>query len=163
MAAEHVVFLFDVDNTLIDNDHIVADMKSNLERDIGNDQQQRYWDYFEELRTELGYADYLGALQRYRVEHPRDTGVLGISLYLLHYPFAERVYPGAFELIDSATTTADKVERHLDHSRLRGGGGEPSHEVLVTDVPAHFHEVAANLFGEAIEAQEVRIWEESKA
>ncbi len=72
MSSEHVVFLFDVDNTLIDNDRIVADMMRNLERDIGHEHQQRYWDYFEQLRTELGYADYLGALQRYRVNHPRD-------------------------------------------------------------------------------------------
>src|ERR1700693_4457563 len=92
-----------------------------------------------------------------------DTLVLGCTHYPLLKPAITRVYPGVFELVDSATTTADKVERHLDHSRLRGGGGEPSHEVLVTDVPAHFHEVAANLFGEAIEAQEVRIWEETKA
>jgi glutamate racemase len=92
-----------------------------------------------------------------------DTLVLGCTHYPLLKPAIARVYPGAFELIDSATTTADKVERHLDHSRLRGGDGEPTHEVLVTGVPAHFDEVAANLFGEAIEAQEVRIWEESKA
>jgi glutamate racemase len=91
-----------------------------------------------------------------------DTLVLGCTHYPLLKPAIARVYPGAFELIDSATTTADKVERHLDHSRLRGGG-EPHHEVLVTGVPEHFDEVAANLFGEAIHAQEVRIWEESKA
>jgi glutamate racemase len=92
-----------------------------------------------------------------------DTLVLGCTHYPLLKPAITRVYPGAFELIDSATTTADKVERHLEHSRLRGGGGEPHHEVLVTGVPEHFDEVAANLFGEAIEAREVRIWEESKA
>jgi glutamate racemase len=105
------------------------------------------------LRRDLADIVQLGA----------DTLVLGCTHYPLLKPAINRVYPGAFQLIDSATTTADKVERHLDHSRLRGGGGEPSHEVLVTDVPEHFHEIAANLFGEAIEAQEVRIWEESKA
>jgi glutamate racemase len=92
-----------------------------------------------------------------------DTLVLGCTHYPLLKPAINRVYPGAFELIDSATTTAEKVERHLEHSRLRGGGGEPRHEALVTGVPQRFNEVAANLFGEAIEAQEVRIWEESKA
>jgi glutamate racemase len=91
-----------------------------------------------------------------------DTLVLGCTHYPLLKPAIARVYPGAFQMIDSAITTADKVVRHLDHSRLRGGG-EPSHEVLVTDVPEHLNEIAANLFGEAIEAQEVRIWEESKA
>ncbi|HLX04993.1 MAG TPA: hypothetical protein VKR28_05630 [Candidatus Binatus sp.] len=100
MAAEHVVFLFDVDNTLIDNDHIVADMKSNLERDIGNDQQQRYWDYFEELRTELGYADYLGALQRYRVNHPRDFGIIAVSYFLMNYHFANRLFPCALDVLE---------------------------------------------------------------
>jgi len=92
-----------------------------------------------------------------------DTLVLGCTHYPLLKPAINRLYPGAFQLIDSATTTADKVERHLDHSRLRGGGGDPSHEVLVTDVPQHLNEIAANLFGEAIESQEVRIWAESKA
>jgi glutamate racemase len=92
-----------------------------------------------------------------------DTLVLGCTHYPLLKPAITRLYPGAFQLIDSATTTADKVERHLDHSRLRGGEGEPRHEVLVTTGTGHFDEIAANLFGEAIEAQEVRIWEESKA
>jgi glutamate racemase len=92
-----------------------------------------------------------------------DTLVLGCTHYPLLKPAISRVYPAAFQLIDSATTTADKVERHLDHSRLRAGDGEPRHEVLVTSGTEHFDEIAANLFGEAIEAQEVRIWEESKA
>lgn len=100
MPSEHVVFLFDVDNTLIDNDHIVADMKRNLERDIGSEQQTRYWEYFEELRTELGYADYLGALQRYRVNHPRDFGIIAVSYFLMNYYFANRLFPCALDVID---------------------------------------------------------------
>jgi glutamate racemase len=92
-----------------------------------------------------------------------DTLVLGCTHYPLLKPAIRRVHPGRFHLVDSATTTAEKVERHLDHSRLRAGGGDPPHEVLVTSVPQRFHEVATNLFGEAIEAQEVRIWEELKA
>ncbi len=100
MPSEHVVFLFDVDNTLIDNDHIVADMKHNLERDIGAEQQTRYWEYFEELRTELGYADYLGALQRYRVNHPRDFGIIAVSYFLMNYHFANRLFPCALDVID---------------------------------------------------------------
>jgi len=100
MASDRVVFMFDVDNTLIDNDHIVADMKSNLERDIGNDQQQRYWDYFEELRTELGYADYLGALQRYRVNHPRDFGIIAVSYFLMNYHFANRLFPCSLDVLE---------------------------------------------------------------
>jgi hypothetical protein len=100
MPSEHVVFLFDVDNTLIDNDHIVADMKRNLERDIGSEQQTRYWEYFEELRTELGYADYLGALQRYRVNHPRDFGIIAVSYFLMNYHFANRLFPCALDVIE---------------------------------------------------------------
>ena len=92
-----------------------------------------------------------------------DTLVLGCTHYPLLKPAISRVYPGAFQLIDSATTTADKVERHLDHSRLRGGEGDPRHKVLVTAGTKRFDAIAANLFGEAIEAQEVRIWAESKA
>jgi FMN phosphatase YigB (HAD superfamily) len=100
MPSEHVVFLFDVDNTLIDNDHIVANMKHNLERDIGSEQQTRYWEYFEELRTELGYADYLGALQRYRVNHPRDFGIIAVSYFLMNYHFANRLFPCALDVIE---------------------------------------------------------------
>jgi len=92
-----------------------------------------------------------------------DTLILGCTHYPLLKPAIERVYPKAFVLVDSATTTASKVVRHLDHSRLRSGGGRPGHEVLVTAVPEHFNEIASNLFGETIEAEEVRIWEEQKA
>jgi glutamate racemase len=92
-----------------------------------------------------------------------DTLVLGCTHYPLLKPAIRRVHPGRFHLVDSATTTAEKVERHLDHSRLRAGTGDPPHEVLVTAIPQRFNDVAANLFGEAIEAQEVRIWEELRA
>src|SRR6267143_1397378 len=77
-------------------------------------------------------------------------------------PAIARVYPGSFEMIDSATTTAAKVERHLEHSRLRADGAEPRHEVLVTAVPQRFDAIAAHLFGEAIEAEEVTIWQEQR-
>src|SRR5713226_5980588 len=71
-----LVFLFDVDNTLLDNDRVAADLKRHLEKAVGHERQQRYWVVFEELRAELGYADYLGALQRYRTEYPRDPRLL---------------------------------------------------------------------------------------
>jgi FMN phosphatase YigB (HAD superfamily) len=93
------VFLLDVDNTLLDNDAIVEDLRRHLIAAFGDECQRRYWDIFEELRRTLGYADYLGALQRYRVEHPRDAHLLEISLFLLHYPFADRLYPRALEVV----------------------------------------------------------------
>jgi FMN phosphatase YigB (HAD superfamily) len=93
------VFLFDVDNTLLDNDAVIDDLRRHLVEAFGPDCDRRYWEIFEQLRTELGYADYLGALQRYRAERPRETHVLQISLFLLHYPFASRVYPGAFDAV----------------------------------------------------------------
>ena len=93
------VFLLDVDNTLLDNDAVIADLRRHLTGTIGADCEREYWQIFEQLRSELGYADYLGALQRYRIAHPRHTGVLAISIFLLHYPFARRVYPGAFDAI----------------------------------------------------------------
>jgi len=93
------VFLLDVDNTLLDNDAVIADLQRHLVETFGGERARRYWEIFEELRAELGYADYLGALQRYRIENPRDTGLLAASLFLLRYPFAERVYPGALEAI----------------------------------------------------------------
>ncbi|HET9710712.1 MAG TPA: HAD family hydrolase [Pyrinomonadaceae bacterium] len=95
-----LVFLFDVDNTLLDNDRVTADLKRELEREVGHERQERYWSIFEELRAELGYADYLGALQRYRVIYPRDPHVLNISEFLLHYPFANRLFPKALDAVE---------------------------------------------------------------
>jgi len=95
-----LVFLFDVDNTLLDNDRVTADLKRELEREVGHERQERYWSIFEELRAELGYADYLGALQRYRVIYPRDPHVLNISEFLLHYPFANRLFPMALAVVE---------------------------------------------------------------
>jgi len=93
------VFLLDVDNTLLDNDSVTADLKKHLIDGFGAERARRYWELFEELRSELGYADYLGALQRYRVEHPRDTGLLETSLFLLRYPFPTRLFQGALDAI----------------------------------------------------------------
>lgn len=97
-----VVFLFDVDNTLLDNDRVVADLKRHLTTALGPAQNEAYWTIFERLRTELGYADYLGALQRYRVENPRDADFVEISTYLLGYPFANRLFPGSLDAIEHA-------------------------------------------------------------
>jgi FMN phosphatase YigB (HAD superfamily) len=93
------VVLVDVDNTLLDNDAVEHDLRRYLTEALGDDCQRRYWDIFEERRGELGYADYLGALQRFRVEHPRDPMILSVSLYLLHYPFADRLYAGALDVV----------------------------------------------------------------
>ena len=93
------VFLLDVDNTLLDNDAVIADLRRHLVDVFGRECDARYWEIFEQLRAELGYADYLGALQRYRVEQPREMQVLQISLFLLHYPFTTRLYPGALDVI----------------------------------------------------------------
>jgi FMN phosphatase YigB (HAD superfamily) len=95
-----VVFLFDVDNTLLDNDRVSADLKRHLEKEVGHERQQRYWTVFEELRTELGYADYLGALQRYRIEYPRDPHLLTVSDFLAEYPFANRLFPNSLDAVD---------------------------------------------------------------
>src|SRR6266446_4453775 len=101
MPSHHpVAFLVDVDNTLLDNDHIAADLKRHLERAVGIERQARYWAIFEELRRELGYADYLGALQRYRVEYPRDFQVLAVSSFMIDYPFANRLYPGSLDVLE---------------------------------------------------------------
>ena len=88
-----VVFLVDVDNTLLDNDHIQADIKAHLERQYGAACRDRYWAILDDLFVELGYRDYLGALQRYRVEHPQDMHLLSMSSFLVDYPFANRLYP----------------------------------------------------------------------
>ncbi len=100
MTGSKVVFLFDVDNTLLDNDRVTADLKRHLEAQVGPERAGRYWAIFEELRSELGYADYLGALQRYRVEHPRDPNLLTVSRFLVNYPFANRLYPNSLDVIE---------------------------------------------------------------
>jgi FMN phosphatase YigB (HAD superfamily) len=100
MAKHDLVFLVDVDNTLLDNDRVAADLMRHLAAEVGRQRQQRYWELFEELRKELGYADYLGALQRYRMENPRDPHLLTVSMYLVDYPFANRLYPNSLDVID---------------------------------------------------------------
>lgn len=100
MTPKQVVFLLDVDNTLLDNDRVVTDLMRHLSREVGYECQQRYWTIFEQLRAELGYADYLGTLQRYRVEHPRDPNLLTVSSFLLNYPFANRLFPNSLDVVD---------------------------------------------------------------
>jgi FMN phosphatase YigB (HAD superfamily) len=99
-ASPHpVVFLVDVDNTLLDNDGIQQDLKDHLERGFGRASRERYWQILEDLFAELGYRDYIGALQRYRVEHPRDMDLLSMSSFLMDYKFAERLFPAALEVL----------------------------------------------------------------
>jgi FMN phosphatase YigB (HAD superfamily) len=95
-----VVFLFDVDNTLLDNDGVAADLQRHLASEIGAEGAKEYWRIFEQLRSELGYADYLGALQRYRAKHPRAPHLLSVSDFLINYPFAERLFPDALKVIE---------------------------------------------------------------
>jgi len=95
-----LVFLLDVDNTLLDNDQVQADLTTHLEDQFGPAARARYFAIFETLRQELGYADYLGALQQYRIEHPYDVRLLEMSAFLIDYPFAQRLYPGSLEAVD---------------------------------------------------------------
>jgi FMN phosphatase YigB (HAD superfamily) len=99
-----VVFLFDVDNTLLDNDRVADDLRTHLDAEVGQDCGRQYWQHFEELRTELGYADYLGALQRYRIARPHDLRILIVSHFLISYPFANRLYPGSLDALDHCAT-----------------------------------------------------------
>lgn len=94
------VFLFDVDNTLLDNDRVTADLRRHLETEVGSGGARRYWKLFERLRAELGYADYLGALQRYRGENPHDPGLLTVSRFLIDYPFANRLFPNSLDVVE---------------------------------------------------------------
>jgi len=93
------VFLVDVDNTLLDNDAIQRDLKDHLERVYGHASRVRYWNILDELFTELGYRDYLGALQRYRLEHALEVELLSMSSFLVDYPFADRLFPGALAVL----------------------------------------------------------------
>jgi FMN phosphatase YigB (HAD superfamily) len=104
-----VVTLFDVDNTLLDNDRVAADLARHLEEAFGPASAKRYWEIFEQLRSELGYADYLGALQRYRLVRDHDPRLLGMTYFLVDYPFADRLYPGAMEAIARARSLGPTV------------------------------------------------------
>src|SRR5580700_7593932 len=101
-TTEKVVFLFDVDNTLLNNDQVTRDLQNHLEREVGSYGARRYWAIFESLRAELGYADYLGALQRFRTGYPHDIRLLTVSRFLINYPFANRLYPNSLDAIEQA-------------------------------------------------------------
>src|SRR5919201_1195709 len=98
-APASTVFLLDVDNTLLDNDAVEADLHRHLAAQLGQDRAERYWTISEVLRAALGYADYLGALQRLRGAYPHETDLLEASTYVIEYPFAERVYAGALDTV----------------------------------------------------------------
>ncbi len=109
MVSKAIVFLFDVDNTLLDNDRVSADLKQYLTNRVGQERQGRYWALFEELRAELGYADYLGALQRYRTEYPRDPNLLAVSEFLIEYHFANRLFPNSLDAVEHVSQWGQAV------------------------------------------------------
>jgi FMN phosphatase YigB (HAD superfamily) len=100
MTVNRVVILLDVDNTLLDNDHIVTDFMRHLEREFGSERAERCFAIFRELRDELGYADYLGTLQRYRIVYPHDPHLLTVSNYFVDYPFANRLFPRSLDAVE---------------------------------------------------------------
>lgn len=104
-----VVFLLDVDNTLLDNDRVIEDMRRYMTKEVGEQRTQQYFEMFESLRRELGYADYLGALQRYRLTYPRDPHVLALSSFLVNYPFANRLFPCSLDVIEYLTQAGPTV------------------------------------------------------
>src|ERR1700712_4411848 len=109
MQHSEIVFLFDVDNTLLDNDRVTEDLRRFLLKEVGAERSEVYWNIFEELRTELGYADYLGALQRYRLGHPYDSHLLAVSTYLINYPFANRLFPNSLDVIEKCSELGQVV------------------------------------------------------
>jgi FMN phosphatase YigB (HAD superfamily) len=108
-AGNKIVFLFDVDNTLLDNDHVTSDLKRHLSAHVGLERSQRYWQRFEEIRSELGYADYLGALQRYRIDYPHDPNLLTVSYFLMGYPFANRLFPNSLDAVQHVSKWGQSV------------------------------------------------------
>ena len=110
MTSTHpIVFLVDVDNTLVDNDGIQQDLKNHIEQVYGPAARDRYWRILEDLFSSLGYRDYIGALQRYREEHPLDVELLSMSSFLMDYPFAERLYPHAYDVLQRLRGLAPTV------------------------------------------------------
>jgi FMN phosphatase YigB (HAD superfamily) len=141
MPAAQTVFLFDVDNTLLDNDRVIADLRSHLEAEVGSERAHRYWEIFEEIRARLGYADYLGALQRYRIEHPHDPRLLAVSYFLMRYPFANRLFPGSIDAVERmqqwgrAVILSDGDVVFQPHKVFRSG----LYEVFQGDVLIYVH------------------------
>ncbi len=109
MVNSKTVFLFDVDNTLLDNDRVTQDLRRFLDKEVGAERSGTYWKIFEELRDDLGYADYLGALQRYRLAHPYDSHLLTMSTYLINYPFANRLFPNSLDVIEKCSQLGQVV------------------------------------------------------
>jgi FMN phosphatase YigB (HAD superfamily) len=108
-AMADIVYLFDVDNTLLDNDQVQADMGVHLAKYYGESTRDRFWELFEKLRLELGYSDYLGALELYRLEAVHDPTVLRIANWLVDYPFHDRLYPNAIEVVRKAQLSGAAV------------------------------------------------------
>ena len=108
-SPNEVVFLFDVDNTLLDNDWVLNDFRHHIEREFGAEIRDRYFAIFEELYAELGYADYLGALQRYWLQDMCDPRLLMMSSFLVDYPFANRLYPGSLKALQHVRTWGPTV------------------------------------------------------
>jgi FMN phosphatase YigB (HAD superfamily) len=109
MNAHDIVFLFDVDNTLLDNDHVEADIKAYLTQAYGVGERDSYWRHLEKIRGESGYVDYLGALERLRLDMMHRPEVLRMSNWLLDYPFADRAYEGAFDAVNHVKQFARPV------------------------------------------------------
>jgi len=108
-SPKEILFLFDVDNTLLDNDRVQDDLRNHLEREFGVETRDRYWAIFEEMGAEFGYTDYLGALQRYRLEDLCDPRLLMMSSFLVDYPFADRLYTGSLEGLKHVRTWGPTV------------------------------------------------------
>jgi len=104
LSPAQVVFLLDVDNTLLDNDRFAADLTARLDDDFGKPECERYWSIYAALRDRVGFADYLGALQAFRAGANDDPALLQMSAFLLDYPFGERVYPGALAALEHLRT-----------------------------------------------------------
>jgi len=95
-----IVSLVDVDSTLLDNDRIQADVKRHMEREFGIPLGNEYWAIQKELLERNGYRDYLEALQRFRVKHPYEPNLVTAATFILDYPFANRLYPGALDVLE---------------------------------------------------------------
>ena len=98
-APDDVVVLIDCENTLLDNDFVQVDLSAHLAHEFGIENRDRYWTILEKIRAEVGYVDYLGALQRYRVATACDPRLLLMSSFLVDYPFGSRLYPGSLDAI----------------------------------------------------------------
>jgi hypothetical protein len=106
---DDLVFLLDVDNTLLDNDRAKEDMAARVEDLVGAERAARWWELYEQVRQETDVVDYPRTLTRYRAVFPDEPRFPHLADFILGLPYAGYVYPGALETLTYLRTLGTTV------------------------------------------------------